>query len=96
MIDGGNGLTSWFECLVKNKLTMFGAHCPFIPLVQLAESKVLVLLLLEFFCALKPQEAIAYFIINISYYSWVRVPLGRGNAPNRLPARFVVLLLVIT
>jgi hypothetical protein len=23
----------------KNKLTMFGAHCPFNPLVQLAESK---------------------------------------------------------
>jgi len=40
MINGGNGLTSWFECLVKNKLTMFGAHCPFIPLDQLAESKV--------------------------------------------------------
>ena len=40
MIDGGNGLTSWFGCLAKNKLTMFGAHCPFNPLVQLAESKV--------------------------------------------------------
>jgi hypothetical protein len=26
--------------LVKNKLTMFGVHCPFIPLDQLAESKV--------------------------------------------------------
>jgi len=25
----------------KNKLTMFGAHCPFIPLDQLAESKVI-------------------------------------------------------
>ena len=24
----------------QNKLTMFGAHCPFNPLVQLAESKV--------------------------------------------------------
>jgi hypothetical protein len=24
----------------KNKLTMFGAHCPFNPLDQLAESKV--------------------------------------------------------
>jgi hypothetical protein len=24
----------------KNKLTMFGAHCPFNPLAQLAESKV--------------------------------------------------------
>ena len=41
MIDGGNGLTSWFGCLAKNKLTMFGAHCPFNPLVQLAESKVI-------------------------------------------------------
>ena len=40
MIDGGNGLTSWFDCFGKNKLTMFGAHCPFNPLVQLAESKV--------------------------------------------------------
>jgi hypothetical protein len=40
MIDSGNGLTSWFVCLCKNKLTMFGAHCPFYPLVQLAESKV--------------------------------------------------------
>jgi hypothetical protein len=39
MIDGGNGLTSWLLVLVKNKLTMFGAHCPFIPLDQLAESK---------------------------------------------------------
>ena len=29
-----------FVVLVKNKLTMFGAHCPFIPLDQLAESKV--------------------------------------------------------
>ena len=28
-----------FVVLVKNKLTMFGAHCPFIPLDQLAESK---------------------------------------------------------
>jgi hypothetical protein len=28
-----------FVC-AKNKLTMFGAHCPFIPLDQLAESKV--------------------------------------------------------
>ncbi len=27
-------------CLAKNKLTMFGAHCPFNPLDQLAESKV--------------------------------------------------------
>ena len=27
-------------CLAKNKLTMFRAHCPFIPLYQLAESKV--------------------------------------------------------
>jgi hypothetical protein len=41
MIDGGNGLTSWLLVLVKNKLTMFGAHCPFIPLDQLAESKVI-------------------------------------------------------
>jgi len=40
MMDGGNGLTSWFECLRKNKLTMFGAHCPFNPPTQLAESKV--------------------------------------------------------
>jgi hypothetical protein len=30
-----------FVVLVKNKLTMFGAHCPFIPLDQLAESKVI-------------------------------------------------------
>ena len=28
-------------CLAKNKLTMFGAHCPVNPLPQLAESKVL-------------------------------------------------------
>ena len=42
MIDGSNGLTSWLLVLVKNKLTMFGAHCPFIPLDQLAESKVII------------------------------------------------------
>ena len=42
MIDGGNGLTSWLQVLVKNKLTMFGAHCPVNPLDQLAESKVLI------------------------------------------------------
>jgi hypothetical protein len=41
MIDGGNGLTSWLQVLRKNKLTMFGAHCPVNPLVQLAESKVI-------------------------------------------------------
>ena len=40
MIDGGNGLTSWFGCFWRNKLTMFGAHCPFNSLTQLAESKV--------------------------------------------------------
>jgi hypothetical protein len=38
MIDGGNGLTSWLF-VWQNKLTMFGAHCPFNPLFQLAESK---------------------------------------------------------
>ncbi len=41
MIDGGNGLTSWLLVFAQNKLTMFGAHCPFIPLDQLAESKVI-------------------------------------------------------
>jgi hypothetical protein len=39
MIDGGNGLTSWFGCFWRNKLTMFGAHCPFNSLTQLAETK---------------------------------------------------------
>ena len=40
MIDGGNGLTSWFLILGKTSLPCLGAHCPFIPLDQLAESKV--------------------------------------------------------
>src|SRR3989337_2872212 len=40
MSDGGNGLTSCLQVLGKNKLTMFGAHCPVNPLDQLAESKV--------------------------------------------------------
>jgi hypothetical protein len=40
MIDGGNGLTSWFLCFAKNKLTMIRGPLPLNPLVQLAESKV--------------------------------------------------------
>jgi hypothetical protein len=40
MIDGGNGLTSWFMCFRKNKLTMIGGPLPLNPLNQLAESKV--------------------------------------------------------
>jgi hypothetical protein len=43
MIDGGNGLTSWFCFVWQNKLTMFWAHCPINPLDQLAESKVLLI-----------------------------------------------------
>ncbi len=39
-MDSGNGLTSWFVCFWRNKLTMFGAHCPVNSLTQLAESKV--------------------------------------------------------
>ena len=31
-------------CFLKNKLTMFGAHCPVNPLDQLAETKVLIYL----------------------------------------------------
>jgi hypothetical protein len=49
MIDGGNGLTSWFFVCAKNKLTMFGAHCPFNPLLQLAESKVKIGVFLKHF-----------------------------------------------
>jgi len=41
MMYGGNGLTSWFGCFQRNKLTMFGAHYPVNLLSQLAESKVL-------------------------------------------------------
>jgi hypothetical protein len=40
MMDSGNGLTSWFVCFWRNKLTMFRAHCPVNSLTQLAESKV--------------------------------------------------------
>jgi hypothetical protein len=40
MIDGGNGLTSWFMCFRKNKLTMSVGPSPIFPLDQLAESKV--------------------------------------------------------
>jgi len=39
MIDGGNGLTSWF-LFGQNKLTMFEVHWLFILITQLAESKV--------------------------------------------------------
>ena len=40
MIDGGNGLTSMVDFVAQNKLTIVGAHCPFNPLDQLAETKV--------------------------------------------------------
>jgi hypothetical protein len=41
MIDGGNGLTSWFvDVFAKNKLTMSQGPLPFNPLVHLAETKV--------------------------------------------------------
>ncbi len=60
MIDGGNGLTSWLQVLVKNKLTMFGAHCPVKPLDQLADSKVLIIIYLRSHCKNDQTKLVQY------------------------------------
>jgi hypothetical protein len=40
MIDGGNGLTSWFFCLRKKQAYHVWGPLPLYSLTQLAESKV--------------------------------------------------------
>jgi hypothetical protein len=44
MIDGGNGLTSWFFCLRKKQAYHVWGPLPLYSLTQLAESKVLIIL----------------------------------------------------
>jgi len=59
MIDGGNGLTSWFFCLRKKQAYHVWGPLPLYSLTQLAESKVTLSSYNE--CKLRTKRANQYY-----------------------------------